>query len=89
MDKRDALAGSSQVLVQIVNISDQVNEHNDRHCLDAVEDLHQSEFPLAIVSHELYPLLDCLLVANLSNLDECRELEVLSGHLFDKRLHGG
>ena len=89
MDQGDALAGSSQVLVQIVNISDQVNEHNDRHCLDTVENLHKSGLSLTVVSHELYLLLDCLLVANLSNLDECRELEVLSGHLFDKRLHGG
>lgn len=41
------------------------------------------------MSHELYLLLDSLLVADFSDLDERWELQVLSGHFLDKRLHGG
>jgi len=41
------------------------------------------------MGHELDPLLDCLLVADLANLDKCGEFQVLARHFFDQGLHSG
>ena len=89
MNKRYSFPGPCQEIMQVVHISNQVDENYDRCLLVSIEDLHEFGLALAFMCHELDSLLDSLFITYLTNLDERWALEVLPSHLLNERLHRG
>ena len=71
------------MLMQLVYICDQVDEHDDWRLLGTIEDLHEFGLALAVMRDKLNLLLDSLFVADLAHLDEGGELEVLPRHFLN------
>ena len=87
MNKCNSLPGTCQEIMQVVHISDQVDENDDRCLMVSIEDLHKFGLALAFMCNKLDSLLDSLFISNLTYLDERWALEVLTSHLLDEWLH--